>query len=289
MKTRHRFLTAFVAIVFFAASCKKDDANPSTQQSTQKDVSYGAAAAQKTDVYLPAGRSTEKTKVLILVHGGAWMSGDKSEFNDAIAMLQTQLTDYAIFNINYRLADPVGQTNLWPAQADDMAALVNFIAGKREEYQCNTDKIVLIGASAGAHLALLQAYKNNTGGRIKAVVDLFGPTDIAALYNSYANDPTSQTGLSIWLKGTPTTNASAYASASPLPFVTAQAPPTIIFHGTADAVVPISQSQSLNTSLQTAGVAHEYYTYNGEGHGWAGTNLLDTYSKAIVFIKKYVP
>jgi acetyl esterase/lipase len=291
MKNQSTLLAAFIAIMLFSASCKKDDTTPQSQdQSTKTDISYGADAAQKMDVYLPAGRSTEKTKVLILVHGGAWASGDKNDFNEAVAAIRTALLsdDYAIFNINYRLVSPTG-ANLWPTQGNDVAAAINFIISKRAEYACNTDKIALMGASAGAHLALLQAYNNNANGKIKVMVDLFGPTDIAALYTSYANNPTTQYGLSIWLAGTPTSNATAYTNASPINFVTAQSPPTIIFHGTADATVPISQSANLKTKLETAGVAFEYVTYTGEGHGWQGANLTDTYTKAIAFIKKYVP
>jgi acetyl esterase/lipase len=291
MKNQSTILAAFVAIMLFTASCKKEDSGRSLsagEQVTQKNVSYGTDTSQRMDVYLPAGRATGKTKIMVLVHGGAWSTGDKGDFNDVVAALRSELSDYAIFNINYRLVLPPG-VNLWPAQGDDVASALNFIVSKRNEYQCNTDKIVLIGASAGAHLALLQAYRNNANGKIKAVVDLFGPTDIASLYASYANNPTTQFGLSFWLNGTPTSNPTAYTNASPINFVTAQSPPTIIFHGTADDVVPIGQSANLREKLQIAGVTSEYYTYAGEGHGWQLPNLLDTYTKAIAFIKKYVP
>ena len=62
-----------------------------------------------------------------------------------------------------------------------MQAAINLIISKSAEYKINANKIVLLGVSAGAHLALLQAYKNNSSGRIKAVVDLFGPTDLVDL------------------------------------------------------------------------------------------------------------
>src|SRR3990170_3852631 len=68
------------------------------------NVAYGADSMQRMDIHLPANRSTNSTKVLVLIHGGGWASGDKSEFSTAITFLQKKLPDYAIFNINYRLA-----------------------------------------------------------------------------------------------------------------------------------------------------------------------------------------
>lgn len=288
MKKRHPLLALFTVLLFFATSCKKDNTQAAIEQQTRTDVSYSSDEAQKMDIYLPAGRTSEKTKVLVLVHGGSWISGDKSELNQAVTLLRSQLSDYAIFNINYRLANANGK-NLWPAQENDMTAAIRYIIDKRSEFQCNTDKIVLIGVSAGAHLAMLHAYKNNTGSNVKAVVDFFGPTDIADLYAFYNNSPTYQSALALWQSGTPATNATAYTNASPVKHVTAQAPPTIIFHGTADDIVPIRQSQQLNTALAASGVEHSYTEYPGEGHILAGASLLDSYSKAIAFIKKQVP
>lgn len=287
MKNYRAYLATLATAMLLIVSCKKDDATPDNNAAkTTKDVGYGTDAAQKMDVYLPAGRSDTTTKVLVLVHGGAWSSGDKADFDSAVIALHAQLPSYAIFNINYRLVSISG--NLWPTQINDVNTAINFITGKRNEYRINTSKIVLIGASAGAHLSLLQAYKFNTSGNIKAVVDLFGPTDITDLYNHPA-DPTYPTLLSYWLGGTPTTASANYTAASPLQQVTAQAPPTIIFHGTADDVVPVSQSVNLQAALNSKGVINEYYPYQGLGHGWTGSSLLDTYNKAITFIVKNVP
>jgi dipeptidyl aminopeptidase/acylaminoacyl peptidase len=106
-----------------------------------------------------------------------------------------------------------------------------------------------------------------------------------ALYNA---NPSYQMLFNTFMNGTPTSNPSAYTSASPLYLVNSNTPPTIIFHGTADPLVPVSQSDSLNTRLNNAGVIHQYVKYNGEGHGWYGANLIDTYAKLAAFIKQYV-
>lgn len=287
MKNYRVYLATLATVMVLAVSCKKDDAAPQANtEVVNKDVAYDADALQKMDVYLPASRSSDTTKVIILVHGGAWMEGDKSDFESAVQALRQQLPSYALFNINYRLASITG-TNLWPAQIDDVNKAVNFIISKKNEYRVNTGKIIMLGASAGAHLSLLQAYRFNANGNIKAVVDLFGPTDIADLYNNPINENYPFL-LRTWLGGTPTTATAAYTAASPIQHITAQAPPTIIFHGTADDVVPVSQSRALETALKAKGVTNSYVEYNGLGHGWLGTDLLDTYTRAIAFVVKNV-
>jgi dipeptidyl aminopeptidase/acylaminoacyl peptidase len=90
------------------------------------------------------------------------------------------------------------------------------------------------------------------------------------------------------MSGTPVTNPGNYYNASPLFFVSSNSPPTQIFHGTADPLVPISQSDSLSSRLTATGVLHEYFVYEGEGHGWTGDKLNDTYNKIISFIKANV-
>jgi len=288
-----QFLIAIATIIFFStsiSSCKKDDNNGggSTTITTNAaikldsiNLAYGSDATQKMDMYLPANRTDTGTKVLVMIHGGAWSAGDKSDFTSNIAALQNGLANYAIVNINYRLAVPPS-TNLWPTQQTDVNAAIDFVIANANYYHYNANKIVLLGASAGAHLALLKAYKYNANKNIKVVVDYFGPTDMVDLYNFQTSN---QLLITTFMNGTPTTNATAYSNASPLNFVTAAAPPTIIFHGTADAVVPIRESVGLDSVLQTAGVTHQYFSYAGEGHGvFNNTNTYDAAIKSLVFI-----
>jgi acetyl esterase/lipase len=290
-KTNNKSILQLVALCFFFSmtiiSCKKDT-NANIETTTNAaikldtiDVAYGSDPLQKMDIYLPTNRTDATTKVLVMIHGGAWSAGDKADFNANISSFQAGLSNYAIININYRLAAPPS-TNLWPTQQTDVNAAFDYIVSKASYYHFNANKIAIMGASAGAHLGLLKAYHYNSDNRIKAVVDFFGPTDMADLYNF-------QTGLNqqlfvLFMGGTPTSNAAAYSNASPLTFVSATAPPTIIFHGTADAVVPYSQSARLSTALQTAGVPNQYNQYVGEPHGqFSVANTTDAYNKAIAF------
>lgn len=270
-------------------ACQKDVSTGDEGQQVAKtllNVSYGTDTAQRIDVYLPANRNSTDTKILVMVHGGAWTTGDKTDFNEYIPVFKQRLPGYAFFNINYRLAQ-LPSANLFPTQENDVKAAFAFILAKAQEYGFNKEKLVVFGASAGAHLALLQAYKNTTA-KINALVDLFGPTDLVALYNSFS-DPFERFAIQSMLGGTPTTAPAIYQSSSPLNFVSVQSPPTLIFHGGADPLVPIQQSLSLKTKLEQVGIPVQMVTYPAEGHGWIGTSLADTYNKIEGFLKTYNP
>src|SRR5688572_1403766 len=273
------FLLILTLFILVFSSCKKDEAPDEDMSVTMLNVSYGSNAQQKMDVYLPATRSTTTTKVIIMIHGGGWNTGDKADFNEYVDSLKKREPSYAIFNLNYRLANT---SELFPAQELDIKTAVEFIYNKRQEYKIS-DKFVLVGASAGAHLALLQGYKYSTPVKPKAIIDFFGPTDLVALYNNPPNPLVQPTLLSV-TGGTPATNNTLYTQSSPINFVSSQSPPTMILHGGIDIVVSPSQSGSLDTKLFISGVTHQYVLYPAEGHGWVGANLADSFNKIQAFL-----
>jgi acetyl esterase/lipase len=271
-------------------SCNKGNAEDAAKdtllaQLDLKNVFYGSDTAQNMDIYLPEGRDTTNTKIVLFIHGGSWNSGDKRDFNEAISAIHKQLPDYAIFNMNYRLAN--NNANRFPAAIKDVQSAIDFISFNAPGYNINANKFCLIGASAGGHLALLQAYKNNSDGKVKAVIDLFGPTDLTDFYNNHPIPAASRPVLVNFLGTKPSNNADLYVSASPVSYAT-HGVPTKIFHGAADVIVPIKQSKTLKARLQANNIKVEMITYEGEGHGWYGNNLLDTYSQTVKFIKENV-
>lgn len=273
---------------FFLVSCKKETSDGTDAQVAEKtllNVAYGSNAAQTMDVYLPANR-TSSSHALVLVHGGSWSTGDKADFNEYLAVFKERLPEYALFNINYRLA-ALPAENLFPTQEQDVKAAMDFIVSKNSEYIFDTAKMALLGASAGAHLALLQAYKYNMP-KIKAVVDMFGPTDLAELFET-TNIAEFRNGIAVLLSGTPATNSAAYQSASPINFASSTSPPTLILHGGEDFLVSVAQSVALQGKLQAANVPVQLVVYPSESHGWTGPNLTDTYQKIDDFLEKYNP
>ena len=285
------FLYSITAMLLF--SCQKNNLNGAgiivlpteIAASTQQNIAYGTDPLQKIDVYLPGGRSAA-TKVLIMIHGGGWSTGDKSELTVYVDTMKKRLPDYAIININYRLA--VNTSTTFPTQENDVKAAIDYIYSKRNEFQIS-DKYVLLGVSAGSHLALLQAYKYANPVKIKAVVDFFGPTDMAAMYNDPASAFAPPSSIAQLFNGaTPTSNPMIYSQSSPITFASAQAVPTIILHGGADPLVKVSQATTLRDKLISFNIAQQYVFYATQGHGWAGATLTDSFDKIQVFLTQYV-
>ena len=283
-------LVAFISLLLF--SCKKNtdtivvQPQPTTvAASTQMDVSYGTDPLQKMDVYLPANR-TAATKLMIMIHGGGWSQGDKTDLNQYLDTLKRRLPTYAFININYRLA--VNALTTFPTQENDVKAAINYIYSKKNEFIVS-DKFVLLGASAGAHLALLQAYKYNNTVKIKAVVDFFGPTDMTAMYNDPAPLAPASSIAQLFNNDTPTTNPNAYMQSSSINYVsTASSMPTIILHGGMDPLVKPTQATALRDKLLLANIATQYVFYPSEGHGWGGAPLTDSFDKIQAFLTQYV-
>lgn len=271
-----------MSVILALGSCAKKGqtvAAPLPEQSFM-NVPYGPDSFQKMDVYLPADR-TDSTKVLFLIHGGAWTGGDKADFNTAVAQFKIRLPQYALVNLNYRLARQGG--NYFPAQENDVQSAVRLIYDKRREYGLSED-FIFLGASAGAHLALLHAYKHTSPNRAKAVISFFGPADLKQLYNTQSNTYYKALFAQL-IGGTPDENPAAYRQSSPINYVTPQSVPTLLLHGERDFLVPVSQSKTLQKGLQQAGVPVQLITYPGEGHGWYGANLDDSFDKIVSFLK----
>lgn len=245
------------------------------------NVAYGNDEEQRMDIYLPLQRSSVQTRSLILLHGGGWNSGSRHSLINYIGSFKKRLPDYAIFNIDYRL---VSSTINFTKQENDIKTAIDFIIAHADDYKIDTNKLILIGVSAGAHLALLQAYKN-TSPKIAAVIDFFGPADLSAMYYNPWNKMIPHL-MESFIGGTPKTNT-AYKNLSPVSFINADAPPTLIFHGEQDYLVNISQSKTLQRKLQQAGVTNKLVVYNA-GHGWYGATLSDSFDKIEVFLKEYV-
>lgn len=240
---------------------------------------YGGDSAQKMDIYLPAGRTAASTRALVLIHGGSWTSGNKSDLTAYIDSFRKRMPEVAVFNLNYRLIRPGLPFSV---QEEDIRTALTTIRDAAGEYVFNKDEVVLLGVSAGAHLALLQGYKRPEG--IKAIIDFFGPTDLIAMYRQPWHPMIpflvqSVTGT------TPDEQPELFRAASPIVHVSPQSPPTLIFHGLQDNIVSPEQSRALAESLRKAGVRHQLITYPNAGHGWAGADLSRSFDSVEAFLK----
>jgi acetyl esterase/lipase len=272
----------------FILSCRTENVLPNDviPAVTQLNVKYGSDQKQAMDVYLPADRKFDETPFIILIHGGGWSSGDRADLKSIVDTIKTRLPGYAIFNISYRLA--VNGQNLFPSQENDVKSALEYIISKKSEYKISS-RFVLIGASAGGHLALLQAYKQKNPYQAKAVVSFFGPTELVSFYN---NPPSPLVPLLLQsVTGfTPANNLSLYESSSPINYVTSESSPTLLIHGGADQIVPSSQSVLLRDKLAVKNVPHQFVFYPNGGHGdWDAATYKDAFNQLQAFLQQHIP
>lgn len=176
-----------IALLIVSVSCKKETNEPSSAAMTLTEISYGSDGKQKMDVYLPENRSSN-TPVIVFIHGGGFVAGDKNEFSSQMKSLSAQ--GFAVVNVNYRLLDLDGVLSnpmvhkpssvKIADQLSDVQTAVNFAVSKAGEWNMSADKWAITGHSAGGTLALLYAYGDkNTGKRVKVAGNWAGATTFA--------------------------------------------------------------------------------------------------------------
>ncbi len=213
------------------------------------------------DVYRPAYEHGQLPG-LIVVHGGAMQGSSNSEFVALNAYLAGR--DFVVVAINYRI------TSKWPFPAgrDDVLAALAYLKVYGPEFGLDPSRIALLGRSAGAQLALLAAY---TAGdpSIRGVISIYGPTDLQFWYEHPAPSGLFDTrgALDAYLGGSPSKASDAYFAASPINFVTASSPPTLLIHGMQDALVSPDESARLARRLEEAGVKHMFVRLPWATHG----------------------
>ncbi len=284
-KVKFNLPGALLVFSFFLWSCNGEESpnlNTPLPAVDLFDQSYGSDPRQSLDVYLPEGRTQESTPLLIYIHGGAWIDGNKEEFINFRTILESSFEDYAFVSINYRLANLGSGVNLFPSQEDDVISAVEYITSKTADWNIS-DSIILSGASAGGHLALLHAYKHQEIGDIQGVLAFFPPTDLLELYDF---NFLTEAGLNVLLGGTPAEVPENYAASSPLNFINSASIPTAVYHGDQDTVVPFSQSQLLKDKLLEFGVAHTVVFVQGEGHGFTSSRYPDLLIDASAFFEQ---
>jgi acetyl esterase/lipase len=239
------------------------------------DVVYTTASGfpQRLDLFQPVLTRRGRPGI-VMVHGGGWSGGDKSAYT-ALGRYYAGL-GYVCASINYRLAP----AHVWPAQIDDTQAAVRWMRKNSRALGLDPARIGAVGASAGGHLVLFLGETDTLNdfdpalsgysSRVQAVVDYFGPTD---LMNPVEWAPNIWTLIQNLIGQSWRPGSAAYQAASPLYFVTPDDAPTVVFHGTADATVPVAQSQRIFAAFQASQVPVSYYQFAGQGHGLsAATN-----------------
>jgi acetyl esterase/lipase len=255
MKTRMILLILVAGLAITASACTSKPAS-ATLDNRHIQLAYGTHAQQQIEGYLPS-RSDGKAPVVLLIHGGGWVSGTRAELLDMAKNLSDD--GYAAFSLEYRLAGTAEHFRL-ADQLSDITAALSLIRSHQGDWGLSP-RTALVGGSAGGHLSLMYAYTHQG---IDLVVDFYGPTDFTIPWfregqldyvvrqmigSGYDQDP------SLWL------------AASPLYLVKSGLPPTLIIQGQKDEIVPWEQSQALFEALKKVGVPSQLNLDPQGGHG----------------------
>ncbi len=228
-----------------------------------KDIEYAAPDGHplKIDLYVPKDAAIPPP-VLLFIHGGGWEKGKKEDY--AFYNIEFAKLGYATASVQYRLSPE----HHFPAAIQDVECAMAWLKDHGNQYGFDGDEMVLLGGSAGGHLALLAAYSQDpamgcaegAAPHVRGVVNLYGVVDCttplaqeARQVNNFIGQPYSKA-------------AEVYAQASPLHHLDANDPPTLTFHGTIDELVPVSQADTLHEQLDALGVANYYDRIEGWPH-----------------------
>lgn len=293
---RIKFRTTIVMLLF-AGSLSGQNATDTTAYKAvqypdgykaQLDVVYTKVKdwEGRIDLYLPPAKNGP-SPLIINIHGGGWNHGVKESqtgFNTFFKM------GFAVANMEYRLT---GQATA-PAAVEDTRCALIYLIKNAKALNIDVNKIVIMGGSAGGHLALMggllgndHRFDGNCPGveniKVAAIIDKYGITDVWDW--GYGKNVTSKSA-GAWL-GSKATDQEFARSVSPIYYVNKNSPPTFIVHGDADPTVPYQQSVDLHKKFLEAGVKTGFMTVKGGLHGKFSKEQNSELNKAIVaFLKE---
>jgi len=244
----------FLKAAYVTGLLKLIDTRPAVPEELQvyEGIEYKKAGnlSLKLDIYRKKDLN-KKAPVIIFVHGGGWKKGKRSDYLPYL--VDYAMKGYVTATVSYRLTDVAK----FPDPVDDVKCAIKWIKDNAENYGIDPNRVALLGGSAGGHLVLMAGYDNSD---VQAIVDFYGPVDLTT---PYARERTESLGF---LGKTYKEAPELYRAASPKTYITPDDPPTLIFHGTLDSLVPVSQADSLDVWLTKAGVEHEYHRLKGWPH-----------------------
>lgn len=216
----------------------------------------------EADAYVPVSGARA---VCLYLHGGSWLTGSRrdgpgpaSPSSDRLFSRAARL-GLALVSADYRLT---GEAR-YPAQQNDVATAVEYLASNRDELGIGDVPLVLWGSGAGGQLAAVHAL---TAGGVAGCALWSAATDLRTLPD--AADPAGPAAR--LLGGTPDQAPLLAAKASPAAHVHVGAPPFMLLHGDEDSTVPSTQSSSLHRALAALGVRSTYESVHGYDHAFAG-------------------
>lgn len=233
-------------------------------------------------------------KAIALMVSGGWKSKGPGEFPTWM-MAPILRHGYTVFAVCH-VSQPQSSVQ---EIIEDMKRGIRFIRQHADEYKIDPDRIGVTGGSAGGHLSLMLATRGDAGdpnaddplerfsSQVQAVAIFYPVTDLVDLGDSTENlrdgGPPKSFVHSFGPDGQDKDKWPGIArECSPLHFVHDRLPPTLIYHGDADTLVPLEQSERFRDRAQQLDRLVELVVHRGGGHGWP-TMVWDIRSFALWF------
>ena len=221
------------------------------------NIKYGDHQQQRMDVFLPA-KFISESPVVMIVHGGGWKFGHKEHMK----MIQNFLLKNNIpsINIDYRL---LKKNVRYQQQVEDIGKAVLKSNELAESYHFKPSNYILLGESAGGHLALIYGYKNPQ--KIKKLISMSSPTDFYS--ETYQKSKYYPRSIGVFQKVVGEKfkkNKESFEKASPVANVSNI--PTLIFQGERDFLVNKSQGLALDSVLTAKNIPHQFVLMKNSGH-----------------------
>lgn len=242
----------------------------------EKDIEYANPDGQHLQLNLARPAQIEgRAPAILCIHGGGFRAGKREGWDERCRKLAER--GYVAATVTYRLA-PKYQ---FPAAIYDVKAAVRWLRANADKYRIDPERIGVVGDSAGGHLV---QFLGVTGGvaqfegeggnpefssRVNCVVNYYGPSDLT---RSYGKSVDAAEVLPLWLGGDATQERRRHILASPLYWVTPEAAPTLLLHGTEDKYVAFEQAEWIHDRLKAAEVEVEILKLDGAGHGFRGAD-----------------
>jgi acetyl esterase/lipase len=241
--------------------------------SVVRDVRYaGTAGAQLLDLYRPEPPVATLRPVVVIIHGGGWAVGDKADAREREFAALMMDEGYVAVSINYTMTAYEGEAwksprvkGSWPQNICDCKSALAWLVKNAVGLGIDTNRLAIMGGSAGGHLALLTGLSNGTadfgsgcngGGKVRCIVDFYGIPDVRRWGGWAFVDESETEHPEIW------------ASASPVEHLSACSPPILIVHGTVDKTVDVKLSDEFADILKAKGLPYEYVKVPGAGHAF---------------------
>jgi acetyl esterase/lipase len=208
---------------------------------------YKGDVSLALDVYQPPRAGPHP--VIMQIYGGSWQRGaptNQEWFSRYFAQ-----RGYVVVAIDYRHAPEW----IWPEQLDDVYAGLYWIRNDSPGFDGDPSRIVVVGRSAGAQLAMRLAYRKEAPSAIRGIVNFYGPVDLAHGWRHPPQpDPANVRGiLETFIGGTPDRKPEHYKHASPISYVSRTSAPTLSLYGRRDHIVEARYGRMLDAALKEAG------------------------------------